>query len=78
VDFTKGLPQAVTATDREVMSLIEHEELWRRGIGYFHAHLLASTPLSNAALWTLDRRLATVASELDVGFEASSREPNDE
>jgi hypothetical protein len=38
-----------------------------RGIGHVDVHLLASTALtSDARLWTLDRRLATVASELKL------------
>ncbi len=69
LNFMQGLPQAVPATHQEVMSLIERHELWGRGIGYVDAHLLASTRLSAAALWTTDRRLATIASDLEVQFE---------
>ena len=38
-----------------------------RGIGYIDVHLLAAAALSSdVRLWTLDRRLVTVASELKL------------
>jgi hypothetical protein len=61
------LPQALAATDAEVLGLIEHHRLMGRGIGYVDAHLLASTVLTpDARLWTHDRRLAEVAESLGV------------
>jgi predicted nucleic acid-binding protein len=35
-----------------------------RGIGYIDAHLLASSRLAGAALWTRDKRLHVVATKL--------------
>ncbi|HET6655459.1 MAG TPA: type II toxin-antitoxin system VapC family toxin [Gammaproteobacteria bacterium] len=62
------LPQALTATDAEVLGFIEHNQLMGRGIGYIDAHLLAATALSDASrLWTRDKRLATVAAEMNLG-----------
>jgi predicted nucleic acid-binding protein len=62
------LPQAVVATDNEVLELIERHRLMRRGIGYVDAHLLAATLLTGGArLWTRDLRLAEVAKQLGVG-----------
>ena len=61
------LPQAVTASDTEVLFFIDQHELMGRGIGYVDAHLLASVSLSDAArLWTRDRRLATLADTLGI------------
>ena len=41
-----------------------------RGVGFVDVHLLASTALASpATFWTLDRRLALVATELGLGFE---------
>lgn len=61
------LPQAVVATNQEVLRLIEGERLYGRGIGYIDAHLLAAVRLTaEARLWTRDRRLQTVAAELDL------------
>ncbi len=43
-----------------------------RGIGYLDVHLLASSALAGARLWTRDKRLAAVASNLKLTFEASN------
>jgi predicted nucleic acid-binding protein len=65
-----GLPAALTATDPEALEFIEGRALMGRGIGYIDVHLLASTALSgDARLWTKDRRLAAVATELDLAFD---------
>ena len=65
----QGLPQATTATDAEVLSLIERQSLAGLGIGYVDAHLLASARLSaGSAFWTRDRRLASVAERLGLDW----------
>jgi predicted nucleic acid-binding protein len=57
-----NLPQATAATDVEVLTLIENQQLFGLGIGYVDAHLLAATMLTTGArLWTRDKRLAAVA-----------------
>lgn len=59
------LPQALRAEDAEVLQLIHTRNLAGLGIGYVDAHLLASTLLTpDASLWTHDKRLAAVASQL--------------
>ncbi len=60
----QGLPQAPLAMDVEVMLLIERHRLMGRGIGWIDAHLLASTLLASARLWSSDHRLRTIAVEL--------------
>ena len=59
-----ALPVAIRASDAEVMRLVEDHRLWGRGLGWIDVHLLASALLSHCRLWTLDKRLASVASEL--------------
>lgn len=67
IDDLKNLPKAAVAKDDEVLAFIEGKQLYGRGIGYVDAHLLASVRLTGGAgLWTLDRRLAEVASGLGV------------
>jgi len=39
-----------------------------RGIGYVDACLLAAATLSNARLWTRDKRLADIADDLGCGY----------
>jgi hypothetical protein len=63
------LPGAPTVSDREAIAFIEHHALMGRGIGYVDVHLLASTRLDGTArLWTLDRRLAKLASSLSLAL----------
>jgi predicted nucleic acid-binding protein len=62
-----GLPQAVVASDSEVLALVEGARLFGRGIGWVDAQLLASARLTDRTLlWTRDVRLAGAAAELGV------------
>ena len=65
-----ALPQTPEARHLEVLSLIEAHRLSGRGIGWVDAHLLASAMLGNVKLWTLDKRLRTIAGELGAQAEA--------
>lgn len=59
-----NLPQATVATDVEVLTLIDNQNLFGSGIGYVDAHLLAATMLTTRArFWTRDKRLAAVAAQ---------------
>ena len=67
IGLYERLPQAVLATEAEVHALIVRHRLSGSGIGYIDAHLLAATLLSpDACLHTLDRRLATVATRMNL------------
>lgn len=64
----RGLPGAEVATTDELAAYFDRHELFGLGIGYVDAQLLASSALTpDARLWTLDRRLAGVATRLGVG-----------
>lgn len=66
----QGLPQAMLATDSEVLSLIEQEALYGAGIGYVDAQLIAATRLTpDTALWTRDKRLSAVTARLGLSFQ---------
>jgi predicted nucleic acid-binding protein len=68
------LPQAIVASDKEVLHFIDRELLFGRGIGYVDAHLLAAARLTaGATLWTRDRRLQAVAAELGLSASLSHR-----
>jgi len=60
------LPQVKTATHGEVLLLLEDRRLWGRGLGWIDVHLLASALISHCELWTYDKRLAHVVSELGL------------
>ena len=61
-----GLSKAIEAREREVLQLIQKHKLFGLGIGYVDAHLIASTMLTNASLWTRDKRLKEVATRLSL------------
>ena len=68
----QALPEVPVAGHQEVLRFIENHHLMGRGIRYLDLHLLASVALDGAAtLWTRDRRLATVAGDLNLVDEAS-------
>jgi predicted nucleic acid-binding protein len=68
------LPSAPTATNTEALDFLEERGLMGRGIGFIDVHLLASAMLAAPArLWTSDRRLAAIASELNVAYESARR-----
>jgi predicted nucleic acid-binding protein len=63
----QDLPQAVVASDIEVLRFINQQALYGLGIGYVDAHLLASVRLTaGGSLWTRDKRLQSVADRLGV------------
>lgn len=70
----RQLPQAVVASDAEVLHLINSQALCGRGIGYVDAHLLAAARLTpGASLWTRDMRLHAVATQLALAMPWSAR-----
>jgi predicted nucleic acid-binding protein len=64
LEHLRALPTVAIATDHEVLLTIDNRQLMGRGIGYVDAHLISSALLSQAVLWTRDRRLAAAAKEL--------------
>ena len=69
LELLGNLPAAPTATDPEVVNVIERRSLMGRGVGYIDVHLLASIALSgDGRLWTRDRRLAAAATDLELAF----------
>jgi predicted nucleic acid-binding protein len=64
------LPMVKVAQLNEVRHMIEAHSLFRRGIGFVDAHLLASTLITpQTVLWSRDTRLRDVAETL--GFDAN-------
>jgi predicted nucleic acid-binding protein len=63
----RELPQAAVAADEEVLHFIDRQALFELGIGYVDAHLLAAVRLTaGTKLWTRDRRLQGVATQLGL------------
>jgi predicted nucleic acid-binding protein len=70
LSLLQALPEADAAEHSEVIGFLDRERLYGRGIGWIDAHLLASARLSDAPLWTFDRRLSRIAAALKLSFEA--------
>lgn len=66
-----NLPQAIVATDDEVMHIIELNKLFGMGIGYIDAHLLAAAKLSETTIWTRDKALLKVSKSLSLAANLS-------
>ncbi len=61
------LPQAPVVTPEELFSLIDHKNLYRRGIGLTDLHLIGCALFDKSILiWTRDRRLSEIADELGL------------
>ena len=70
LDLLQSLPRLAAATADEVLFFIDRQRLFARGIGYVDAHLLATTIMHSAQLWTKDNRLKAIAKEMGRAHEA--------
>lgn len=77
LQLVKNLPVASEASHEEVMAFIEKHRMWSKGVGYFDMHLLCSSLIDSISLWTLDKRLSSIAKTF-CGNQATSRNPFDE
>jgi hypothetical protein len=74
LSLLRNLPTATVARDEEVLFFINHKKLMGRGMGYVDAHLLTAVTLSDGArLWTRDKRLQNVASEIGMTYVLPAR-----
>ena len=62
------LPQAAVAAPVELRAFIDRHALSGAGIGWVDAQLLAAALLTDARLWTRDRRLRASAERLEVDW----------
>lgn len=70
IEHLRGLPAAPVPRSEEIEVLIVRESLDGQGIGYVDVTLLAAVQLkSGARLWTLDRKLRSVAAQMGIAFE---------
>lgn len=68
LDRMHKLPAAPLATHDEVLRLIENRKLYGTGLGSVDVHLLASTMLADARIWSRDRALAREAERLQLAI----------
>jgi hypothetical protein len=68
LSLLETLPTATQADHEEVMHFIETRRLMGKGLGYIDVHLLASAILTHVPLWSLDKKLNEVSSQLGVSY----------
>lgn len=60
------LPHVEEVSHQEALGFLHSRRLAGRGLGWIDVHLLATAALARLPLWTLDRRLAAAARDLDL------------
>lgn len=66
LELLKHLPRLPDADLLAVLSLIESQRLWGKGLSWVDVHLLAACSASATHLWTRDQRLQRAARDLGV------------
>jgi len=70
LELLQELPTVVVADDDDARGFIERHGLYRKGIGFVDVHLLASVaPTHGARLGKRDKRLHSVAADLDLAMQ---------
>jgi predicted nucleic acid-binding protein len=72
LSLLRKLPSGTVANNEEIIIFIDRNQLMGKGLGYVDVHLLASALLSNVCLWTNDKALAGVATEMEIGFDLNN------
>lgn len=68
LSLIQSLPMTLVVDLDEFLYFIKQNKLMGKGIGFVDVHLLASARLSEIPFWTSDRKLKSVAIELDVAY----------
>ena len=66
LSLLRALPGTALVEPDEILFFIEERKLAGLGIGLIDVHLLASCLISRVKLWTLDKRLKSVAARVGV------------
>lgn len=67
------IQRAPTVRHDDVLELVRSRDFNGRGIGWVDAHLLASTLIAQARLWTADENLSRLAREAGVAYGLRSK-----
>ncbi len=68
----RALSPADHAEHEEVMQFIENYKLMGKGLRYVDMHLIASAILSEVPIWTLDKKLKDVSSQLGLDYQQTA------
>jgi predicted nucleic acid-binding protein len=66
LELLQQLRTVAVAEHDEVINFIRVRKLHGRGIGYVDVHLLAAAAIEGCQLWTVDKRLHSVATGLGI------------
>jgi predicted nucleic acid-binding protein len=66
LELLGALPESEVATQEEALSFVDTHELMGLGVGWIDVHLLASTVLSGARLWSTDKPTVRAAAALGI------------
>ena len=66
LELLEQLRSVTVAEHDEVITFIRTHKLYGRGVGYVDVHLLTAAAIERCHLWTLDRRLDTVATNMGI------------
>ena len=76
ISLLQTLPMAPLVQFDEYLYFIDQHQLFVKGIGFVGIHLLASARLARIELWTRDKRLSKVATDLGTNYK-NNRCPSD-
>lgn len=68
LDDLDQLPKTRRVPQEDALAFLEMNKLQGQGLGWIDVHLLASSLLTGASLWTLDKSLRKVAEKLRIAF----------
>jgi len=68
LSLLQALPAASKASDGELLEFIERNKLDGKGLSLVDVHLLASSCLTRASLWTRDKAIRGVAESLKLAY----------
>ena len=68
ISLLLALPHVTKVEDDELLLFLDRRALMGRGVGLIDVHLLASCHLEACSLWTKDKRLRAIATEMNIEF----------
>jgi predicted nucleic acid-binding protein len=66
LELLQQLRSVTVAEHDEITTFIRAQKLYGRGVGYVDIHLLAAATIERCHLWTLDKRLNAVATNMGI------------
>ena len=69
LSLLQALPMTSIIELSEFLFFIERNHLMGKGIGFVDIHLLGSARLAAVPLWTADKKLKSVAEQLNLAFQ---------